>query len=78
MGFVEYSISPAYFSNLNELSMKVKDFLREKIPEWIFEGTLRIPGFFGRGNELRELYEKINDEKQMCNVVNVFGIVVPL
>jgi hypothetical protein len=67
-------VSPSYFSNLDELGEKVESFLREKIPEWVFDGRLKIPGFYGREGELRELYEKITGEKQICSVVNVFGI----
>ncbi|MGC9015130.1 MAG: NB-ARC domain-containing protein, partial [Thermoproteota archaeon] len=71
---IEKSVSPTYFSNLSELREKVEDFLKEKIPEWVFEGKLKIPGFYGRKNELSELYEKITNEKQRCSIVNIFGI----
>jgi hypothetical protein len=71
---VKASVSPVYFSNLDELDEKVGNFLKERIPEWTLKGTLKIPGFYGREGELRELYEKIIDEKQVCSIVNVFGI----
>jgi|GEM_PF-5629598 hypothetical protein len=71
---VKASVSPVYFSNLDELSKRVESFLREKIPELTLEGRLKIPGFYDRKKELRELYEKITNEKQICSIVNVFGI----
>jgi len=71
---IEDSIFPSYFNNLDELSEKVESLLKEKIPEWALKEKLKIPGFYGREEELRELYEKINNEKQIYSVVNVFGI----
>jgi hypothetical protein len=71
---IKNSVSPTYFSNLDELIEKVENSLRGRIPEWVFEGKLRIPGFFGRENELRELYENLTDEKQIFSVINVFGV----
>ncbi len=71
---IKNSVSPTYFSDLSELREKVEGFLKEKIPEWVLEGKLKIPGFYGRKNELCELYEKITNEKQRCSIVNIFGI----
>jgi hypothetical protein len=71
---IKNSVSPTYFNNLDELIEKVENSLRGGIPEWVFEGKLRIPGFFGRENELRELYEKLTDERQIFSVINVFGV----
>ena len=70
---IEDSISPSYCS-LDELSERVKNFLKEKIPEWTLKGRLKISYFYDREEELRELYEKITDEKQICSIINVFGI----
>ena len=71
---VKASVSPVYFSNLDELSKKVESFLREKIPEWTSKEKLKIPGFYDREEELHELYEKITNEKQVCSTINIFGV----
>ncbi|NHV06647.1 MAG: DUF4062 domain-containing protein, partial [Thaumarchaeota archaeon] len=71
---IEDSIFPSYFDNLDELSEKVESLLKEKIPEWTLEGKIKIPGFYGREEELREIYEKITDEKQIYSIINIFGI----
>jgi len=71
---VAASISPVWFGDLDELGNKVKRFLREQIPRWVCEGTVKLLGFYGRRGVLKELYEKIVDEREICSTVNVCGV----
>jgi nucleoside-triphosphatase THEP1 len=70
----EIDILKSYFNSVDELNEKIEKFLREKIPEWVLEGGLRIPGFYGRKEELRKLYNEITGEEEVCSVVNVYGV----
>ena len=77
MGFrreIEDSISPVWFGDLDELGGKVGRFLREQIPRWVCEGTVKLLGFYGRRGVLKELYDKIVDEREICSTVNVCGV----
>ena len=71
---IENSISPVWFSDLDELGGKVERFLREQIPRWVCEGTVKLPSFYGRRGVLRELYDRIVSETEVCRTVNVCGV----
>ena len=71
---IEASFSPNYFSSLNELKGRIEEFLREQIPKWVCKGKLGLPGFYGRGEVLGELYGRLTSETEVFRTVNVFGV----
>ena len=71
---IENSISPVWFSDLDELGGKVERFLREQIPRWVCEEIVKLPGFYGRRGVLKELYDRIVSETEVCSTVNVCGV----
>jgi len=74
--FNEYRITikeiRAYDENRDNIKELKKQLLKKAKPK--MRERISIPGFYGREHELRELYEIITDEKQTCNIINVFGI----
>ena len=68
------SISPVWFDDLDELRDKVERFLRKQIPRWVCEGIVKLPSFYGRRGVLKELYDRIVDEREICSTVNVCGV----
>jgi tetratricopeptide (TPR) repeat protein len=60
-------------SNPEEIVKKIRCFLPKMIVEWYKNGKLKIPKFFGRGEELSKVWEKFN-EKSSGGVLSINGV----
>ncbi len=73
---VQRNVTPSYFEEdrLQELTCQVVESLRQRIPEWICEGKLRLPSFYGRLDILGELYGLLTDERMLNNTLCIHGV----